>query len=147
MSDVFTLRGPVKKDRPALVERSITRRSLSGAELGSVALEPMFFGITPHMAVLHQVIKAQLAAKRSGTQSTKTRKESVAAVANRSIKRAPVALARARSGRRTIRVGASRSDPGRAVMSKRPEEDDSLGAVFGVVGPCRARARGAGGQL
>ena len=27
------------------------------------------------MAVLHQVIKAQLAAKRSGTQSTKTRKE------------------------------------------------------------------------
>jgi large subunit ribosomal protein L4 len=75
MSDVFTLRGPVKKDRPALVERSITRRSLSGAELGSVALEPMFFGITPHMAVLHQVIKAQLAAKRSGTQSTKTRKE------------------------------------------------------------------------
>jgi large subunit ribosomal protein L4 len=75
MSEVFTLRGPVKKDRPALVERSITRRSLSGAELGSVALDPTFFGVTPHMAVLHQVIKAQLAAKRSGTQSTKTRRE------------------------------------------------------------------------
>jgi len=75
MSEVFTLRGPVKKDRPALVKRSIKRRSLSGAELGSVQLEPTFFGVTPHMAVLHQVIKAQLAAKRSGTQSTKTRKE------------------------------------------------------------------------
>src|ERR1035437_8731501 len=75
MSEVFTLRGPVKKDRPALVKHSVTRRSLSGAELGSVDLEPTFFGVTPNMAVLHQVIKAQLAAKRSGTQSTKTRKE------------------------------------------------------------------------
>jgi large subunit ribosomal protein L4 len=75
MSEVFTLRGPVKKARPALVERSVTRRSLSGKELGSVALEPTFFGVTPHMAVMHQVVKAQLAAKRSGTQSTKTRKE------------------------------------------------------------------------
>jgi large subunit ribosomal protein L4 len=75
MSEVFTLRGPVKKERPALVERSVTRRSLSGQELGTVALEPTFFGVTPHMAVMHQVVKAQLAAKRSGTQSTKTRKE------------------------------------------------------------------------
>lgn len=75
MSETFTLRGPVKKERPALAKRSVTRRSLAGAELGSVALEPTFFGVTPNMAVLHQVIKAQLAAKRSGTQSTKTRKE------------------------------------------------------------------------
>ena len=75
MSDVTTLRGPVKKDRPALIERSIERRSLDGAVLGTVALEPSFFGVTPNMAVLHQVITAQLAAKRSGTQSTKTRKE------------------------------------------------------------------------
>src|SRR5580658_1119782 len=75
MSDVFTLRGPIKKDRPALVERSVERKSLAGAVLGTVDLEPAFFGVTPNMAVLHQVIKAQLAAKRSGTQSTKTRKE------------------------------------------------------------------------
>jgi large subunit ribosomal protein L4 len=75
MSEVFTLRGPIKKDRPALVERSIDRKSLSGATLGTVKLEPAVFGVTPNMAVLHQVIKAQLAAKRSGTQSTKTRKE------------------------------------------------------------------------
>jgi large subunit ribosomal protein L4 len=74
MSDTI-LRGPIKKDRPAPAKRSVTRRSLDGAELGKVALEPTFFGIEPNMAVLHQVIKAQLAAKRSGTQSTKTRKE------------------------------------------------------------------------
>jgi large subunit ribosomal protein L4 len=75
MSDVFTLRGPVKKDRPEPAKRSVTRKSLDGTELGTVELEPTIFGIEPNMAVLHQVIKAQLAAKRSGTQSTKTRKE------------------------------------------------------------------------
>jgi large subunit ribosomal protein L4 len=75
MSDVFTLRGPVKKDRPAPATRSVSRKSLDGTVLGTVALEPSIFGIEPNMAVLHQVVKAQLAAKRQGTQSTKTRKE------------------------------------------------------------------------
>ena len=75
MSDVFTLRGPVKKDRPEPVQRSVARKSVEGKELGSVALEPTIFGIEPNMAVMHQVVKAQLAAKRAGTQSTKTRKE------------------------------------------------------------------------
>ena len=75
MSDVFTLRGPVKKDRPAPVSRSVERRSLDGAALGTVELEPTIFGIEPNMAVLHQVVTAQLAAARSGTQSTKTRAE------------------------------------------------------------------------
>lgn len=75
MSDVFTLRGPVKKERPAPAERTVERRSLDGTSLGTVALEPAIFGIEPNMAVLHQVIKAQLAARRAGTQSTKTRKE------------------------------------------------------------------------
>ncbi len=75
MSETTTLRGPVKKDRPAPSERSVTRRNVDGATLGTVALEPEIFGIEPNMAVLHQVITAQLAAKRSGTQSTKTRSE------------------------------------------------------------------------
>jgi large subunit ribosomal protein L4 len=75
MSELFTLRGPVKKDRPEPTKRSVTRTSLDGTSLGTVELEPTIFGIEPNMAVLHQVIKAQLAAKRSGTQSTKTRKE------------------------------------------------------------------------
>ena len=75
MTDVFTLRGPVKKDRPEPAKRSVSRRDLSGKELGTVALEPSIFGLEPHVAVMHQVVKAQLAAKRAGTQSTKTRKE------------------------------------------------------------------------
>ncbi len=46
-----------------------------GDDLGSVDLEPSIFGIEPNLAVLHQVVTAQLAAIRSGTQSTKTRSE------------------------------------------------------------------------
>jgi len=75
MSDVYTLRGPVKKERPEPVARHVARKSLAGVELGTVELEPTIFGIEPNVAVLHQVVKAQLAAKRAGTQSTKTRKE------------------------------------------------------------------------
>lgn len=75
MSDVFTLRGPVKKDRPEPAKRSVVRKSVEGKELGSVELEPSIFGLEPNMAVMHQVVKAQLAAKRAGTQSTKTRKQ------------------------------------------------------------------------
>jgi len=70
-----TLRTPVKKERPAPAERTVERRSLSGDVLGTVKLEPAFFGIEPNVAVLHQVVTAQLAAKRAGTQSTLTRKE------------------------------------------------------------------------
>ena len=38
-------------------------------------LDPQTFGIDPNVAVMHQVVTAQLAARRSGTQSTKTRAE------------------------------------------------------------------------
>jgi large subunit ribosomal protein L4 len=75
MSETMTLRGPVKKDRPEPQARSVDRRDATGTVLGTVALEPTIFGIEPNGAVLHQVITAQLAAKRSGTQSTRTRAE------------------------------------------------------------------------
>ena len=75
MSELHTLRGPVKKDRPEPTKHSITRHSLDGTALGRIHLEPTIFGIEPNVAVLHQVINAQLAAKRAGTQSTKTRAE------------------------------------------------------------------------
>jgi len=65
----------IVKDRPAPVARSVVRRDVTGKELGRVDLPPALFGITPNMAVLHQVVTAQLAAARAGTQSTKTRAE------------------------------------------------------------------------
>ena len=61
--------------RPAPEQRSTTRRSVDGTDLGQVDLEPSIFGIEPNLAVLHQVVTAQLAAARAGTQSTKTRSE------------------------------------------------------------------------
>jgi large subunit ribosomal protein L4 len=74
VTDTVT-RGPVKKERPAPVTRSVTRRNVAGDDLGTVELEPTIFGLEPNLAVLHQVVTAQLAAVRSGTQSTKTRAE------------------------------------------------------------------------
>jgi large subunit ribosomal protein L4 len=50
-------------------------RSIDGSEVGTVALAEDLFGITPNIPVLHQVVTAQLAAARRGTQSTKTRAE------------------------------------------------------------------------
>ncbi len=50
-------------------------RSAAGADLGTIAADQSWFGIEPNMSVLHQVVTAQLAARRSGTQSTKTRAE------------------------------------------------------------------------
>ena len=42
---------------------------------GRSTLDEAIFGIQPNVPVLHQVVTAQLAAARSGTQSTKTRAE------------------------------------------------------------------------
>jgi large subunit ribosomal protein L4 len=69
------LRHSVRKERPALVTRTAAHRNAAGHDLGTVDLEPTVFGLEPNRAVLHQVVTAQLAAARSGTQSTKTRAE------------------------------------------------------------------------
>jgi len=49
--------------------------SSDGTAKGDVKLDAEIFGIEPNLAVLHQVITAQLAGARSGTASTKTRGE------------------------------------------------------------------------
>jgi len=46
-----------------------------GKSGASVELPDEIFGIEPNVAVMHQVVTAQLAAKRAGTHSTKTRAE------------------------------------------------------------------------
>lgn len=46
-----------------------------GTRSGEIVLDTEIFGIEPNMAVLHQVVTAQLAAARAGTASTKTRAE------------------------------------------------------------------------
>src|SRR5215467_13794336 len=50
-------------------------KSAAGASKGSVEAPDELFGIEPNVAVMHQVVTAQLAAARAGTHSTKTRAE------------------------------------------------------------------------
>ena len=50
-------------------------KTQAGGDAGSVELPEAVFGIEPNVAVLHQVVTAQLAAARAGTHSTKTRAE------------------------------------------------------------------------
>lgn len=49
--------------------------SRDGAEKGEVTLDAELFGIEPNVHVIHQVVTAQLAGRRRGTHSTKTRAE------------------------------------------------------------------------
>jgi large subunit ribosomal protein L4 len=46
-----------------------------GKKAGSAELDDATFGVQPNVAVMHQVVTAQLAARRAGSQSTKTRAE------------------------------------------------------------------------
>lgn len=48
----------------------------AGKKAGTVELDPAVFGLEPNVSVMTQVVTAQLAARRAGTQSTKTRSES-----------------------------------------------------------------------
>lgn len=50
-------------------------RRPSGDRVGTTTLDPHLFEVTPNVAVMHQVVVAQLAAARSGTHSTLTRAE------------------------------------------------------------------------
>lgn len=49
--------------------------NMAGAQVGEIELSDSVFGIEPNEAVVHQVVKAQLANRRVGTASTKTRGE------------------------------------------------------------------------
>src|SRR3954466_7936161 len=54
---------------------SVAVKTSTGGEAGTIELPEVVFGIEPNMPVMHQVVTAQLAARRAGTQSTKTRAE------------------------------------------------------------------------
>jgi large subunit ribosomal protein L4 len=54
---------------------SISVKNQAGKDVGSVALSDDDFGRQPNVPVMHQVVTAQLAQRRAGTQSTKTRAE------------------------------------------------------------------------
>ncbi len=51
----------------------LTMKNASGKSAASIDLADTMFGIVPNVAVMHQVVVAQLAHRRAGTQSTKGR--------------------------------------------------------------------------
>ena len=53
----------------------IEMKNADGKKAASIEVADSMFGITPNIPVMHQVVVAQLAHRRSGTQSTKTRSE------------------------------------------------------------------------
>jgi len=54
---------------------SIAVKTVAGQDAGTVELAAEMFGVQPNVPVMHQVVTAQLAHRRAGTQSTKTRAE------------------------------------------------------------------------
>jgi large subunit ribosomal protein L4 len=52
---------------------SIDVKSATGKKAGTADLEESWFGIEPNVPVMHQVVTAQLAARRAGTHNTLTR--------------------------------------------------------------------------
>jgi large subunit ribosomal protein L4 len=54
---------------------TVTIKSTAGTDAGSVDLDATTFGAQLNVPLLHQVVTAQLAKRRAGTQSTKTRAE------------------------------------------------------------------------
>jgi large subunit ribosomal protein L4 len=54
---------------------ALTLKTAAGKDGGTIELDDVVFGATPNVALMHQVVTAQLAARRAGTQSTKTRSD------------------------------------------------------------------------
>ena len=133
----MTLRGPVKKDRAAPARAHRRARDVTAAWCSPPSSSsPTFFGIEPNMAVLHQVVTAQLAAKRS--------RHPVHAHPRRGPRRRPQAVPpeghrqrptgldpRPEHDRRRRRVRAEAP----LLRPAHPEEDDPPRAVLRAVGP------------
>ena len=49
--------------------------NMQGAAVGEIALSDEIFGVTPHIAAMHAVVRAYMNAQRQGTQSALTRTE------------------------------------------------------------------------
>jgi large subunit ribosomal protein L4 len=54
---------------------SVKVKTAAGKDQGTIEVPDEVFGIQPNVPVMHQVVTAQLAHRRAGTQSTKTRAE------------------------------------------------------------------------
>ena len=70
MADEETVDETVEKPKPRARRKAASKPK---PEPETVKLPETIFGITPHLAVMHQALLRQLANARQGTASTKTR--------------------------------------------------------------------------
>ena len=120
----------------------ITLKNAAGKDAGTVDLDDAVFGIQPNVPVMHQVVTAQLAARRAGTQSTKTRSRGARrrrqAVPPEGHRQRPPGL----DPRAALQRRRRRARPQAAqVRPEDPEEDDQARAALGPVRPRQPRAR------
>jgi len=104
----------VLQDAP---RRTVERRSATGDLLGTVELEPTVFSVPVNVPLVHQVVTAQLAARRAGTQKTKTRAE-VSGGGAKPYRQKGTGNARQGSSRSPIHVG------GGVALGPRPRKYD-----------------------
>ena len=119
---------------PRSVARGPAARSTAPCSV-TVDLDRQLFGIEPNVAVLHQVVTAQLAAARSGTQSTKTRAEVRGGGAKPFRQKGTGGPVRARPARRTLGGGVALGPKPRSYRPAHAQEDDPAGPALGPVGP------------
>jgi len=67
--------GTMRRPKPEKVVRTAEHRRSDGTAIDVLGLDPEVFGLPPNVALVHQVVTAQLAGARAGTQSTRTRAE------------------------------------------------------------------------
>ena len=67
----MTISSPATLGEPV----TVVRATMAGESLGEVDLDPAVFSVPVNVPLLHQVVTAQLASRRAGTQSTRTRAE------------------------------------------------------------------------
>ena len=129
---------PRRRERPEPARRTVERRSQDGTVLERGALRPEIFGIEPNVAVLHQVVTAQLAAARAGTQSTRTRAE-VRGGGAKPFRQKGTGRARQGSTRspQWTGGGVALGPKPRSLPPAHPEEDDPPRPVLGPLGPGR----------
>ena len=136
---------------------SITVKNTSGKDAGSIDLDEDMFGVQPNVPLMHQFITAQLAARRSGTQSTKTRAE-VRGGGRKPFKQKGTGNARQGSSRSPhmsgggvahgldevgARLGEARTADGEAAAAPLHEQYALAAALrAGVVGVLEGRAEG-----
>ncbi len=112
----------------------LTVKTVAGTDAGNVELADAIFGVQPNVPVMHQVVTAQLAARRSGTQSTKTRAE-VRGGGKKPFKQKGTGNARQGSIRAPHYSGGgvALGPKPRKYDAEDPEEDDQGRAALGAV--------------